>query len=327
MQCHKNEKQIMNNITNSDLAGRNQFSGVLSIGILSYNTSGKLRKCLNSIREHLRDIPVAVLDNASTDDSVEMVKREFPDIRLYQSKENLFFAWGCNQLAEFCTTRYVLLMNADVFFGDSSVTEIVKYMDENPQIIATSPLIQDGSILWHRASGIITPWRCIARDSIAQRFLKKTRWFRRVMFEDVPLNNPFIVPKITNGSCVVRRKEFLEAGGFSYEQILYWTEEEFALRVKRLGYLQAVYGKAVVYHEHGSSTKTLPKSLIRAIHVRDRIHYMRREYGLSAVIIVEFMLMLRLQIWKSFADYLHFIHHHRTIRLIVKRICKNKNNL
>jgi len=62
----------------------------LTISIISYNTSGLLRDCLNSVHKNIKDIKfeIIVVDNNSTDDSVEMIRKEFPQVTLIQNKEN-----------------------------------------------------------------------------------------------------------------------------------------------------------------------------------------------------------------------------------------------
>ncbi len=72
----------------------------LTISIVSYNTSTLLRDCLNSVYENIEDIKfeIIVVDNNSTDDSVEMIRKEFPQVTLIQNKENVGFAKANNQV-------------------------------------------------------------------------------------------------------------------------------------------------------------------------------------------------------------------------------------
>ena len=88
---------------------------MVSIIILSYNTEKLLRSCLMSIYSQLKkfDYETIVLDNASTDNSVAMVKREFEKVRLIESKENLGFAKACNQGIDASSARFILILNPD----------------------------------------------------------------------------------------------------------------------------------------------------------------------------------------------------------------------
>lgn len=283
----------------------------LTAAVLSFNTASKLEACLRSLETFLPGCAVVVWDNASRDDSREMVRARFPRVELVASPDNLLFAEGCNRAIERCRTEYVVIMNADVRLEDESFADIVKLMQANPELVAVSPSVEDDGRLRHMAHDVVTPSLAIARDSVLGKILRRTSWYRRAMLEDVQPDSVFRAPKITNCCCVVRREPFLAMGGFDRRQLLYWSEEDFALRAANAGYEQAVYGRCRVSHQHGSSTATLPRSLLRAIVVRDRLTYMTRHFGLVAALLVELAVFPRLKLWRSASDWLGFFRHRR----------------
>jgi len=283
----------------------------LSAAVLSFNTASKLESCLRSLETFLPGSPVVVWDNASRDDSREMVRARFPEVELVASPENLLFAEGCNRSIERCRTELVVIMNADVRLEDDAFADIVELMEASPELVAVSPSVEDDGRLRHMAHEVVTPSLAIARDSVLGMILRRTRWYRRAMLEDVPPDAVFRAPKITNCCCVVRRDAFLAMGGFDRRQLLYWSEEVFAIRAAEKGYEQAVYGTCRVSHEHGSSTGTLPSSLLRAIVVRDRLAYMSRHFGMAAALLVELAVFPRLKLWRSASDWWNFFRHRR----------------
>ena len=285
----------------------------LTAAVLSYNVSPKLRVCLKSIRTHLPLCKTIVWDNGSTDDSVPMVRREFPGVEIISSPENLLFAEGCNHLVQQCRTEYVLVMNADIFLQNDRVLDILSFMGAHEDLIAVSPAVKDAGRLRHLAHEAITPALAIARDSVLGKILRRTRWYRSALFENIQPDEVFCAPKITNCCCILRRKPFLALGGFHPAQLLYWTEEDFALRVAETGYRQAVYGRCSVVHEHGSSTAKLPFSLLRAIVVRDRLSYMRRNFSFLATVIVELAVFFRPRLWYSLYYWYCFLRHRREL--------------
>lgn len=290
-----------------------------TIAVITFNVKDKLRACILSVRRYLPHISITVWDNGSSDGTSEMIRDEFKYVNYHYSEDNLYFSRGCNELIKLCRSRYALLMNADITILDDSVLQVVDYMDNRNDLIAVSPSVRDHGLLRHMSSGIITPVVCIIRDSVWGRVYHDSAFYRSVMGDNCRPDEIFDIEKITNCCCMIRCKEFLEIGGYSQRQILYWTEEEFAMRIKKRGMKQAVYGKSVVEHEHGSSTQKLPASLIRAIYVHDRIRYMLSQYGLLYALLVE-ILLVRPKIWKTIMEYLWLFRYRRKIEEIKLRI-------
>lgn len=284
----------------------NTSAPLFTVAIITFNVQDKLRVCLDSVRRFLPDIPVHVWDNGSTDGTLEMMRSGYAYVHYHRSNENLYFARGCNELIASCTTRYALLMNADIKLLDASVTGIVDYMESRRELIAVSPSITDHGLLRHMSSGIITPLRCIIRDSFFGMPFRSGRGFRTLNGSDIDPHSVFDAAKVTNCCCMIRCSHFLTIGGFSRRQLLYWTEEDFAVRVLRSGLKQSVYGKSIVEHDHGSSTKKLPAKLVRAIFVHDRIAYMRSLYGMVSAFVVE-LALVRPKIWNSIIEYYSYV--------------------
>jgi GT2 family glycosyltransferase len=297
----------------------NQGITMFTVAIISFNVKEKLRIAIESIRRFLPGIPLRIWDNGSTDGTRGMMASDYPEIDYYYSPENLFFARGCNELVAQCATKYVLLMNADIALVDASVADIAAFMETRDEVIAVSPSVRDQGRVRHMASGIITPGLCIARDSFWGAAMRQSTWYRRAMGDAIDPHTVFDAEKITNCCCMLRRESFCALGGFSVRQILYWTEEEFAVRVKRRQMRQCVFGKSIVEHEHGSSAKKLPGALVRAICVHDRLAYMRFLFGPIVAVFVEAAL-LRPRFWKSIVEYSHYLSKKNEINRIKKTI-------
>jgi GT2 family glycosyltransferase len=292
---------------------------MFTIAIISFNVKEKLRSGIESIHRFLPGVPLRIWDNGSTDGTREMMTSDYPDIDFYYSSENLFFARGCNELVTRCTTKYVLLMNADITLIDASVADIADYMETRDEVIAVSPSVRDHGHVRHLSSAIITPGLCIARDSFWGAALRRGNHYRSAMGDDIDPHTVFDAAKITNCCCMLRRESFCALGGFSVRQLLYWTEEEFAVRVNRHHLRQCVFGKSIVEHEHGSSTKKLPAALVRAIYVHDRLAYIRFLFGKASAVLVEAAL-LRPRFWKSLRDYFFYLSKMGEINRIKKTI-------
>ena len=137
-------------------ADRHSIADDLAIVILNYNTAALLRDCLRSVvaSEHTLRISVAVVDNASQDGSADMVRAEFPDVRLIANATNVGYSAGNNvalralgfdrfpsEQAE-CLPRYVLLLNPDTLLPATALAAMVRFMDEHPRIGAAGPRVR-----------------------------------------------------------------------------------------------------------------------------------------------------------------------------------------
>lgn len=122
----------------------------LSIVIVNWNTCDLLRDCLTSVRAGLGDLQaeILVVDNASSDRSVDMVRAEFPVVSLIESSENLGFAGGNNVALRRARGRYVMLLNTDTLVHGTVLQDAVQWLDARPAIAVMGPKVlnADGTI-------------------------------------------------------------------------------------------------------------------------------------------------------------------------------------
>lgn len=123
----------------------------LSIIIVSWNVKDKLRECLRAIQPGGLDIEVFVVDNASHDGSADMVRQEFPNVRVIANEANLGFAKANNQAIRKSSGRYVLLLNPDMRPFPDTFTGLVSWMDAHPSagIVGIRLENQQGEIVPH----------------------------------------------------------------------------------------------------------------------------------------------------------------------------------
>ena len=121
----------------------------LSVVIVNWNTEAFLRDCLKSVFGMIEGIAfeVIVVDNASSDGSVAMLKVEFPQVRRIENYENRGFAAANNQAFRIMTGRYALLLNSDTVLTEGAVRELYTFMEEHPEaVMACGQLLNaDGS--------------------------------------------------------------------------------------------------------------------------------------------------------------------------------------
>ena len=108
----------------------------LSVVIVAWNARHYLELCLESLAKEppRRSMEVLVVDNASADDTIEMVESKFPWVKLIKSRENLGFSKGNNVAIRRCQGRYIALVNPDVIVFPGCLDALADFLDQNPRV-------------------------------------------------------------------------------------------------------------------------------------------------------------------------------------------------
>ena len=106
----------------------------LSVVIVNYNVKHFLEQCLLSVRKAVQglEVEVFVVDNQSTDGSVDMVRTKFPEVKLIANNDNLGFSKANNQAIQLSKGKYVLLLNPDTVVEEDTFSKCVAFMDQHP---------------------------------------------------------------------------------------------------------------------------------------------------------------------------------------------------
>jgi N-acetylglucosaminyl-diphospho-decaprenol L-rhamnosyltransferase len=238
----------------------------VSIVIVTYKCREAARDCLASIYETTKGVEfeVIVLDKASGDGAVEMVRSEFPQVRLIASPENLGFAAGCNRAAEDAHGDYVFLLNPDTVMHEGTVARFVEFARGRPE-----NGVYGGRTI--RPDGVLDPGSCWAAPSLWSLFCFATLLttaFRGSRFFDPEAMGAWKrdsvreVDIVTGCLLFVDRARWEELGGFDLRFFMYGEDADLSLRAKALGLRPIVTPDAVVTHEVGVSSKAHGDKLI-----------------------------------------------------------------
>jgi GT2 family glycosyltransferase len=122
----------------------------VSVVIVNWNTRNILCDCLRSVYEQTRDVTfeVIVIDNASSDDSVTMVKAEYPQVILIENRDNRGFAAANNQGMAIARGRYILLLNSDTVILDGAIQKTLAFAGQHPKaaVVGCRVLNQDQTL-------------------------------------------------------------------------------------------------------------------------------------------------------------------------------------
>ena len=245
----------------------------LGIVLVGMNTREYVRNCLRSLAESawsMCSYSIIYVDNASHDDSVEVVRRDFPHVQVLENPENLGFCRAANQGSRAIRAKYLLHLNNDTLVYPEAIPQMVRFLDGHTDVaIAGCRLLNhDLTDQWsaRRFPGGIHSF-CGRRSAIAKMF-PDIKPVRDYLFKDqLRKSEPFRVDWVGTPCMMVRSEVFHALGGFP-EDFYYWHEAIFCQRVLRAGYETWVVPTAKVIHFEGKGGGARPYS-IRRWHIVD----------------------------------------------------------
>ena len=257
----------------------------LSICIVSRNIETYLRPCLKSIFDSPKklELEVIVVDNASTDGTVEMVQKEFPQVRLIRNQDNLMFAHGNNQAIEVSQGDYILILNSDTEIHGDSLELMVNFLKTHPEVgtVSCRMIGTDGDLQHCNARDYTFPMAMINYTfwgHIFSGYKKKLNYL--LNYEGWDRTTSREVDWIGDANMMLSRKALQAIGGYYDETFkIYYTENEICLRLREKGY--KVYYLAegeVLHHERRSVTREGLKKISK-IYEDDTIAYYKKYHG------------------------------------------------
>lgn len=235
----------------------------LSVVILNYNGRDFLKQFLPDVVKHSLPHEVIVVDNASTDDSVDFLTSHHPEVKLMRFDQNFGFSGGYNEAIRLIESEYIVLLNSDVEVTAGWIPPILNILESDPNLAAAQPKIMDFKKKTHfeyagGAGGYL--------DTLAFPFCRG-RVFHTIE-EDKGQYDDSRDVFWASGSCLfVRRDAYLEAGGLDEDFFAHMEEIDLCWRLWNLGYRVAMSHKSTIYHVGGG---TLDKSHPRKTYLNFR---------------------------------------------------------
>ncbi len=274
----------------------------LGIIIISWNVSALLARCLNSIfaSEGAFQFHVTVVDNASTDDSVEMVNSRYPQAELLTNETNVGYSaannMGLRALGfadgEGTGPRYVLLLNPDTELPPTALLDMLRYLDERPSLGAAGPklILPDGSLdlACRRSfpSPSISFWHFIG---LARRFPSNQR-FGRYNMTFVDPDEDIAVDSVVGAFMMVRAEAIIAAGLLDERFFMYGEDLDWAFRIRQMGWQIRYNPSVVVRHVKRASSRQSARA--RREFYRAMLLFYQKHYRQQTVFWLHYLVML-----------------------------------
>ncbi len=234
----------------------------ITVGIVTYNSSSHIEPCLQSIMDNLSDAAPAfiVLDNASSDHTVEILKkfkRNYPHpIHIITQNVNHGYAWGANRIAELAESEWLCLINPDARI----LTPVYKHAREIVRRYPTCGVI--GGILIdpdgnpQECGGVFpTPQMAIWDWCGLRSIFPRPQWRTTLKF-DHPEDSPaFRIDYPTGAFWLLRHEVYQRVGPFDERFFLYFEETDFCMRAKEKGWTSYIHPGIRIEHHRGASTQ------------------------------------------------------------------------
>ena len=230
----------------------------LSIIIVSHNSKDLLRNCLRSVYQSQTryGFDVLVHDNASVDQTPEMVEAEFPNTKLIRG-ENVGFSKANNAGIKQSQGRYVLLLNPDTEVSKDTFETMINFMDSHPDVgISTCKLaLPDGTLDKACRRSFPTPWVSFTRLAGLSKIFPKSKIFNKYNLGYLPETEEHEIDSCVGAFLLTRRVVIEKVGLLDENFFLYGEDIDFCFRAKNAGWKVYYYSQTTVIHHKRQSSK------------------------------------------------------------------------
>ena len=238
---------------------------MITVIIANHNGEAYLDRCLESLGRPDDSLEVILVDNASTDGSLDLVRSAFPSVKILERTDNIGFAAANNLAARRARGDFLLLLNADAWLEDGALSRLRKRLDADPRIALVAPTLRypDGRLqfVWSPARGVLGE----AIQVVRNRF-EKRRWAHGSLAR--ALARVAGRPWFTAACVLVRASAFAEVGGFDERFFMYFEDVDLCVRLESAGWRLAQEPTALVRHRGGFANSRKVDDVYRPSQIR-----------------------------------------------------------
>ena len=227
---------------------------MLTAIIINYN-SAEIFECIKSVYSTIKtSFETIVVDNNSTDDSVIKIKKEFPQVKIIENKENKGYGRACNQAIQIEQGKEILSLNPEIILEDNTVEELLKYLDENKQAKIVSCRLKnpDGTVQ-DSFREFPTIWSLF------------TRQFKRFTIQNLTAKEITAPTKVdwVSGALMLMRDKYY----FDERYFMYFEDVDLCKTIGNVYYYPLVSATHIAYRESARKWK------LTAQHIKSAMQY------------------------------------------------------
>lgn len=257
---------------------------MLTIAIVNWNLKDGLDKCLESIYKNKpkTNFEVYVVDNNSTDESTQMIKTKYPQVKLIENKENVYNLKANNYVIKLVIdkSKYFMILNNDTIIINNAIQKMIDFMEKNPQIGILGCRLVDKHNKLRMDCGKFP----VLKTLFEEYFLSIVRNYPQETYKE-----SFEPDVVCSCAILVKMEAIKKVGLMDERYTMYCDEVDWCYRMKKKGFKIFYFNEAVICHYGGESSKDklsfLKKKLDKSRILFFKIHYGKIK-GLIAFLII-----------------------------------------
>ncbi len=270
----------------------------ISVIIVNYNVRYFLEQALRSVQKACAGMQneIWVVDNASSDHSVDLVREKFPDVKLIANQVNVGFSKANNQAIKQCSGKYILLLNPDTIIEENTLQKCFAFMESTVDAGALGVRMIDGAgkFLPESKRGFPTPFVAFCKTFGLSSLFPKSKVFNRYHLGYLSENQSSTVD-VLSGAFMLLRKDVLDKVGLLDEAFFMYGEDiDLSYRITKGGYRNYYFADTTIIHYKGESTKKGSLNYVKTFYQAMIIFAKKHFSGTSATV---FIWMLQLAIY------------------------------
>lgn len=230
----------------------------VSIIIVSYNVRYYIEQCLNSVLRSVPDAQIFVVDNDSSDGSVEYLRKHFPNIEIIANDFNAGFGCANNMALAKSTGKYILFLNPDTVVAERTIPGCIEYMEAHPETGAVGVRMQygNGQFALESRRSLPTPSVSFWHMTGLGRLFKRSRLFARYHLTYMDSSKECPIEVVSGAYMFVRKEALDKTGGFDESFFMYGEDIDLSFRILQQGYKNCYLPLPILHYKGESTNKT-----------------------------------------------------------------------
>jgi GT2 family glycosyltransferase len=270
----------------------------LSVIIVNYNVKYFLEHCLISLfaaTEHI-DAEVWVVDNASTDGSIDYLQPKYPLVHFVSNAENVGFAKANNQVLDKCKGAFILFLNPDTILPEDCLTSCIVFMKSDARAGGLGIRMIDGSgkFLPESKRSFPTPLTALYKLTGLSSLFPASRTFSRYSLAYLNQHQNHEVDVLAGAFLLSRKEILVELKGFDEAFFMYGEDIDLSYRIQKLGYKNYYFSESTIVHFKGESTRKGSLNYVKMFYLAMSVFVKKYYTGTTAGV---FAFFIHIAIW------------------------------
>jgi len=270
----------------------------LSVIIVNYNVKHFLEQCLCSVRKAVNGLEteIMVIDNKSSDSSIEYLEPKFPFVKFIRNKENLVFAKACNEGFRLSMGKYILFLNPDTIIPEDCFQKSIGFLESHDDAGALGIRMIDGAgkFLKESKRSFPAPLTSLYKLFGLARIFPHSKIFAKYHLGNLDENKIHEVDVLAGAYMMVKREVLEKMNGFDETFFMYGEDVDLSYRIQKAGYKNYYFSDSSIIHFKGESTRKGSLNYVRMFYKAMSV-FVRKHYKTGRANLFNFF--IRIAIW------------------------------